>query len=294
MLIAPAIRVSKIKEFYLPAVYDPFVLTEEERSRFLAALGDGFGAGIYDGHTVEVALPAKVDAGLLRHSAFFQSDEKTDEFWAETDETGEPGHFRLSPINFKFESAQSYFYEQKLAYLDHVVSSDEFSEFLVSADKIDEDELWLETLYQLALYRPYSKPWYEYHINRGIDFVTMSLLPSEILASLRVLDFENFVGETALVAEEAVKLGRLIEQYYWKFFIEKSAIRGEKSSEGAKFGGNIKASKQKRVHERWQLAAVAVWQENPTRSKMTVAKIVKQRLKLGLSAKHISRVLTRP
>jgi hypothetical protein len=84
----------KIREIILPALYDPLVLTEEERSRFLAALGDGFGARFYEGPVVEVALPAKVDAGLLTHSVFFGNDEKTDKFWAEIDETGEAGHFK--------------------------------------------------------------------------------------------------------------------------------------------------------------------------------------------------------
>src|SRR5450759_4461616 len=98
--------------------------------------------------------------------------------------------------------------------------------------------------------------------------------------------------EVAFVAKMSAKLGRLIEQYYWKFLLEKSAIRGEKISQSAKSGGHTRASKQKRIHDGWQLVARAAWQENPTRTKLMVATIVKRKLKLSLSAKHISRILT--
>jgi hypothetical protein len=90
------------------------------------------------------------------------------------------------------------------------------------------------------------------------------------------------------------KLGRLIEQYYWKFLVEKAAMRGVKISESARSGGILLASRRKREHEAWQAAARMVWQERPASSKMTVAQIVKKRLKLGRSVKHISRVLKRP
>jgi len=88
-------------------------------------------------------------------------------------------------------------------------------------------------------------------------------------------------------------LGRLIEQYYWKFLLEKAAIRGVTISESARSGGLRLASIRKAEHATWQAAARLVWQERPTSSRITVASIVKKRLKIDRSAKHISRVLAR-
>src|SRR6516164_5487452 len=89
-------------------------------------------------------------------------------------------------------------------------------------------------------------------------------------------------------------LGRLVEQYYWKVLLEKAAIRGIRISQSAKSGGLRLASIRKHEHETWQAAARLVWQERPTSSKMTVASIVKRRLKIERSVKHICRVLIRP
>jgi hypothetical protein len=141
-----------------------------------------------------------------------------------------------------------------------------------------------ERVFQQALDKIYSKAWYEYHINEQFELIDKFVRDSDTKTELRISRIFTCSG----------RLGRLVEQYYWKFFIEKSAISGEKISKSAKSGGHIRASKQKRVHEGWQHAASSVWKENPTRSKMTVATIIKQRLRLTLSAKHISRVLKRP
>jgi hypothetical protein len=169
------------------------------------------------------------------------------------------------------------FYEQKARFLAFITSAADFD----FGKQYGHD---LERLFQRALDKTYSKAWYEYHINAQFDLINKSVKDTDTKYELRI----------SRIVTSSGRLGRLIEQYYWKFLIEKSAISGEKISKSAKSGGHIRASKQKRVHEEWQLAARAVWQENPTRSKMTVAAIVKQRLKLTLSAKHISRVLTRP
>jgi hypothetical protein len=201
--------------------------------------------------------------------------------------TGNAGHFRLSPINFELKSAQSYFQEQKQAYLGAV--KQELSSVIASrADKIDDD-----AVYDVALFQPYSKAWYEFHINDAIDCVSRLLPQSETKAGLRApRDFESSIGSIALV-EEAVKLGRLIEQYYWKFFIEKAAIRGEKISKAAKSGGHRHAYILKQDHDRWQTAARAVRQKHPAFSESAVASIVKQKLTLAQSPKHIARVLAR-
>jgi hypothetical protein len=175
-----------------------------------------------------------------------------------------------------------------LAYLAFVKGEDDcgWLDELTAEQKAN----WEERIYGRVLHETYSKAWYEYHINEHLYFLDESM---EMLGrhaeqgtklGLSVMLISNFSG----------KLGRLIEQYYWKFLLEKSALRGVKISESARSGGLLLASRRKREHEAWQAAARLVWQERPTSSKITVAQIVKKRLKIGRSAKHISRVLKRP
>jgi hypothetical protein len=82
-----------------PQRYDPAVLSEDERERFLAALGDGFGYSHRSQHLESLALPAEVEPGLLKHRAWYYEDRRTeyfgdtdeDEFWEEFDGDSPPG-----------------------------------------------------------------------------------------------------------------------------------------------------------------------------------------------------------
>jgi hypothetical protein len=51
--------------------YDPSVLSEDEKERLLAALGDGFGYSHQSQRLDEAALPAEVEPGLLTHRAYY-------------------------------------------------------------------------------------------------------------------------------------------------------------------------------------------------------------------------------
>jgi hypothetical protein len=53
-----------------PSPYDPFVLSEAEKTRFRAALGDGFFYQNHRSELIELPVPDGVDAGLLQHPAF--------------------------------------------------------------------------------------------------------------------------------------------------------------------------------------------------------------------------------
>jgi hypothetical protein len=270
--------------------YDPFVLSHEEKRRFVAALGDGFGNSHRQGKQLaEAALPADVKAGLLEHQVHYDSSRQSVEFWKKSDGGSERGFFEKDPLNFDFLAVRNYFLEQQAAYLQYAKSTNDYDyeEAIMPPDpRFGFDN----GIYRHVLYKTYSKAWYEYHINLIIHQIEKLVeIFSEQTERSRAVGF----GFPPIISFSAI-LGRYLEQYYWKFLIEKAAIRGEKISNSAKSGGNIKASKHKRLHDGWQLVARAAWQENPTRSKMTVARIVKQRLELTLSAKHISRVLTRP
>jgi hypothetical protein len=131
-------RFEKARGIILPELYDPFALSEDERSRFFAALGDGFSdggnsfgrVGLFD----EVALPARIEVGLLKHRAFYdwtartesRSDEKKENFWIDCDD--EPGLFRLCPIRYDFERIGDYFEEQKRAYIQYAVTTDDYKQ----------------------------------------------------------------------------------------------------------------------------------------------------------------------
>lgn len=277
-------------------IYDPSALSPQETERFLASLGDGFGYSHRSQHLEEAALPRVVEPGLLKHRAYYYKNRRSEywdgdeeeEFWEESDGDSPPGLFEQCPINFHLPAIRKYFQEQKVAYLAYAKSSDDHAWF----DQLSSEEQsnWEAHIYGQVLYKTYSKAWYEYHINQHLYFFDESVstltrhTEQGLGLGLALMMITNFLGT----------LGRLIEQYYWKFLLEKAAIRGVRISESAKSGGRLLASIRKREHAAWQAAARLVWQEHPTSSKMTVASIVKKRLKIARSAKHISRVLSRP
>ena len=279
-----------------PTTYDPSVLSEEEKKRFLAALHDGFGNSPRKQYLDETALPAEVEPGLLEHRAYYYKNRRSEywgedeegEFWKESDGDSPPGLFEQCPINFYLPSIRKYFQEQKMAYLMYAKSSHDYT--WLDDLKLEEKDGWDEHIYGQVLYKTYSKAWYEYHINQHIYFVDegVALLHRNAEQGLKL-------GlSVMLILDFSAQLGRLIEQYYWKFLLEKSAIRGAKISESAKTGGLLLASMRKKEQARWQAAARLIWQEGPTRSKMTVASILKKRLNINRTVKHLSRVLIRP
>jgi hypothetical protein len=68
----------------------------------------------------------------------------------------------------------------------------------------------------------------------------------------RAIEQNQKIGvDVMLIQNSAATLGRLVEQYYWKFIHEKAAIRGVKISESAKTGGRLRAAKHKHEHAAW-------------------------------------------
>jgi hypothetical protein len=276
--------------------YDPLVLSEDEKRRFLYALGDGFGYSHRSKHLEEKALPGDVRPGLLQHRAYFYKnrtseywgDEEEGEFWETSDGDSPPGLFEQCPLGFYLPLIRQYFAEQKTAYLNQAKTSDRYN--WLGDLTPDERRDWDQQIYDQALYETYSKAWYEHHINFEIYSVDEAI---SILERHAKKGISLNLGTLLLTSSSAV-LGRLIEQYYWKFLIEKSAIRGAKISEAAKAGGNVLASKRRAEQTRWQVAANLIWKERPESSKKTIAAILKKRLNIAQSLKQITRVLVRP
>lgn len=276
--------------------YNPISLSDEEKKRFITALGDGFGYSHRSEDLDEEKLPSEVNSGLLDHRAYYDKHDRSElydegdegEFWEGSDGDSPPGLFEQCPLNFHMPSIREYFSKQKKIYLNYLRSTERHN--WLSDLKTEDQENWEYQIYSEALYETYSKVWYEFHINQKIYYC------DETVASLcRLVEKGSPLGFcTMLLTKFSAQLGRLIEQYYWKFLIEKSAMRGRKIIDSAKSGGEILASIRRAEHSRWQSAAILIWNERPTIPKMAVATILKKRFGFAQSAKHIARVLKHP
>jgi hypothetical protein len=278
-------------------------------------LGDGFSSSHRRNRLEEAALPAEIEPGLLEHKAYYYRGEQAgywDEddqigFWRRSDGDSPPGLCEQSPLNFHLPAIRKYFLEQRGAYLKHYeeqkatyIRSREAEAYAKTKSSQngsglddltpEEKDNWDAEIYAGVLQEPYSKVWYEYHINQHIYFVEQSVADLD-----RGVKYGSKLGLTVLmIVSFSAELGRLIEQYYWKFLIEASAIRGEKTFKSAKAGGAALASVRKAEQARWQAAADLIWKKNPKLSKTAVGETLKKRLEIHLSAKHLARFLTRP
>jgi len=135
-----------------------------------------------------------------------------------------------------------------------------------------EDEWFFQ---RQAFYRLYEKPWYEVHALRFLDWL------------------ENQHGPVLSIAF-AGKLGRLVEQYYWRFRFEDVAATGLGARRGASAGGKVKAALHRTKYSAWQNAASEIWARRPELSKIAVAQKVRTNLSTSRTAKHIARYIRRP
>jgi hypothetical protein len=134
-------------------------------------------------------------------------------------------------------------------------------------------------LEKLAARRLYEKSWYEYHAVQLLDW----------------LEKPEFSGTPVLVTcAFAGKLGRLVEQYYWRFRFEKAAVAGVGARAGASMGGKAKAKLHEAEHSAWQNEAAEIWSRRPNLKKATVAQLIKKQLSVPQTAKHIARFIKHP
>lgn len=253
--------------------YDPSRLSNRELSALEEALGDGFG-GRFDKGNSASDLPSHVQPALLQHK--FYSDAFVDEdgdhwgpdFWARGDDD-EPAPFESFPLEFSRIRLRIYFRNQFERYCRHVAGE--------AFEVTGRDERIFEGV---ALRDLYEKPWYEVHALRFLDWV-------EDESSRPHLAWFINVGL-------AGKLGRLVEQYYWRFRYEKAAITGLGARSGASAGGKVRATQLHMKHAKWQQIANGIWSRRPELKAQSVASEVKKKLKLKETAKHIARYLRRP
>src|SRR5262249_32837757 len=140
-------------------------------------------------------------------------------------------------------------------------------------------ERWM--LEEQAFRRLYEKPWYEFHAVQLAGWIEDAprRFASEKMHTFGMLMVSGFSGE----------LGRLVEQYYWRFRFERAAITGSGARAGASAGGKAKAKHHQKEHFRWQHAANEIWAIRPELTKTAVATAIKKRLRISQTAKHIAR-----
>jgi hypothetical protein len=115
----------------------------------------------------------------------------------------------------------------------------------------------------------------------------LSATPYEVLA-------EDLASELIFLAGQ---LGRLVEQYSWRFQHEKAVEIGEGARKGASAGGRAKARLSEIKRSSWQDEALNIWANRPDLSKRAVADlIIKRQSGEGRkpTAKHIMRYIIRP
>jgi hypothetical protein len=263
-------------------------LSQAETAALEASFRDGFGD--VDGARFEaLPIPGMIKSGLMRHSFFLASRRGHD--WEFRDEVEEYFDHRPSPLQDEFTEEfdnTSPFLQFPLGfdttrlrlYFDNQL--DRFYEWLVRSNP-DYDPNDQFRLKQLARYRLYEKPWYEFHAVRFLstmDVIRRNGMSLDITALLFSINFG--------------KLGRLVEQYYWRFRFERAAVAGVRARTGASRGGKTKAELHSAKRSAWNSLASDIWSRRPSLSKTAVAEAIRKQLNVPCSAKHIARFINRP
>ena len=263
------------------AAYDFFSLTQAETDALEEAFSDGFGAVSVQG-TQSLPLPRGLKSGLLKHAFYTKNapeddyEDPEDAFW-ERDSFDDLAPSDKLPINFIPRRLRIYFKDQLDRFYHKMIREDP------GYARWDR-----ECIEELALGEFYAKPWYEFHALQL--FQTMD----ELLQSGAKFEKGAAPGFAFLVSCFAGELGRLSEQYYWRFRFEGAAITGIGARKGASAGGVSKAALHQTEHCAWQKAASEIWERRSELSKIAVAGIIRKQSRLPRTAKHIARYISRP
>ena len=286
----------------LPPVGSPYSydsLSEAETEALEEALGDGFGAR--GPGSRPLSLPPETDSGLLHHSFFVpnlpesdqeeksESDHKeecapveSDErFWYNVDEDeDQPAPFEVLPLDFNVRRLRLYFDNQLNRFREQL-----------AREKPEHASLSRGDLEPLARYRLYEKPWYEFHALELLEYIRLRRLDA-VKRDASSREWVNFCG--LMILSFSGQLGRLVEQYYWRFRFEKAAVTGIGARKGASLSGKLKSERDKALQADWQRRASDIWGRRPNWSKTAVAAEIKKQTGGKQSAKHIARYISQP
>jgi hypothetical protein len=269
--------------------YDFRSLSQAETLALEEAFSDGFGSVTARGAQA-LPLPRGIKTGLLRHSYFSNKcsedddyEDPIDAFW-ERDSFDDMAPADKLPIAFNPRRLRMYFTNQIDRFCDRVISEDPvLSEWYAKYGS----KFGRSLIEDLAFDRLYEKPWYEAHAMRLFENIDeLRELGSKLTrraAPAVAFVLPGFGGQ----------LGRLIEQYYWRFRYEGAAITGLGARRGASAGGASKAALHRAQHVQWQKVASEVWERRAGLSKIAVAKIIRTQSGVPRTAKHIARYISR-
>jgi hypothetical protein len=276
--------------------YEYGSLSRAETDAFVEALADGFGeVWIRDNQPLPLPIKAKEKSGLLEHYFFsrprpgYDTEEWDDAFWDSPDDDDAPAPYENFPLGFNQRRLRVYFYNQFERFCfkqarEHERYWEEQIRKNPNWPPLDhlEDIRWI--FEDSAQKMVYQKPWYEYHALQFLDFIEMS---GKELSKYPPLAF-------MMISACAGQLGRLIEQYYWRFRFEGAALTGSGARKGASAGGKSKAALHQKEHSRWQMVASKVWAHRPELGKRAVAEIIRKKVGVKRTSKHIARYIRHP
>jgi hypothetical protein len=249
-------------------------LSQAETTPLEEAFLDGYGdVRAFD--SKPLPLPGLIRTGLLRHSLFVPGTSECDEneyerkFWASVSD--EWGTFRMFPLRFAPGRLRLYFANQLDRFCEYLVR--ECQEWASVEEEIRKGYCAAKAFYQ--------KPWYEYYALRFLD-VFETVQRGEIKSVPQV----NLVW--------SARLGRLVEQYDWRFRFEDAATTGVGARRGASAGGKARAALHRAEHSAWQSLASEIWTRRPRLSKIAVAETIKKQKSSARTAKHIARFIKHP
>jgi hypothetical protein len=274
----------------LPHKDDPYDfdrLSEAETAALVETLADGYGY-IFAPGRVPLPLPAKVRTGLVTHFFYERPDsgghatEWDYVFWNRAN--GEaPSPYEMFPLHFDRRRLRVYFQNQfdrfclrrtremEPIWAQQVCKDPTFPPFDHSQGRRISEREAAEMLYQ--------KPWYELHALYFLYWIESDWL----------LKYPKFA--LSFNVDVAGQLGRLVEQYYWRFRFEKAALTGIAARKGASAGGQARVRKHHAERRMWQEAASQIWARWPKLSKKAVAEKIRKQLGAHRSPKHIARYL---
>lgn len=301
----------------LPDVSAPYPLdklTEAEALALERTLRDGFGE-VEAEDAWSGPLPDEVDPGILdhrfymdgRHREDLEEDEeyRDDTFWRESDGDTPPGPFEGFPLRFDLTSIKIYFGNQRLRFIEverrRMMSGPDWlndcdQQGLAPVVQSDEDETWSEaaseSTWEMAKFYLYQKPWYEYH---ALHLVALVALCDEtvVIKGRDGVEYRRREVAGHLAMNWMGQLGRLVEQYYWRFKFERAAKTGIATSEAARAGGLARSARLRHQHSTWNEVANDIWSRRADLSKVAIAELVRRQLGLPQTAKHIARFIER-
>jgi hypothetical protein len=274
----------------IDAPYDYHTLSRVETDALVEALGDGFGDRGVQGQE-PLPLPSNLNSGLLEHAFYSDSGYDADDWGFALPDSGYDADdwgfaLRTFPLGFIQTQLRIYFQNQFYRFCKRIARE--------NAVSLDNKRAVFE---ELAYQRVYEKPWYEAQALNFLDIVytsTKNLKEDQgrflRLIGKRALDPSKC--QVLVIAAFAGQLGRLVEQYYWRFRFERAVVAGESARKGASAGGKIKAERYRTKHSAWQNEASRIWAHRPDLGKHAVGEIIRKQLGEACTAKHIARCIT--